>query len=59
MRLSIWNVWDERNLQWIDSGADYWLGAQGQLGTINRYVNMPGYTRPREFELSFTKNFAF
>jgi hypothetical protein len=60
LQLSIWNVWDDRNYQWIDSGADQWFGEQGRLAPgLNRYVNMPGYNRPRQFELSFTKNFAF
>jgi iron complex outermembrane receptor protein len=59
LTLSIWNVWDDRNAQWISSGYDYWLGEQGVYPGVNRYVNMPYYNRPRELELTFTKRFSF
>jgi outer membrane receptor protein involved in Fe transport len=59
LTLSVWNVWDDRNAWWIDSGYDYAFGAEGNWKEQGggRYVNMPGYQPPREFELSFTKRF--
>jgi outer membrane receptor protein involved in Fe transport len=59
VRLSIWNIWDDRNAQWISSGYDQYFGPQGLWPEVNRYVNMPGYNRPREFELSFIKDFSW
>lgn len=56
---SIWNVWDDRNAQWISSGYDGWFGPEGLWPEVGRYVNMPGYNRPREFELTFRKDFDF
>ncbi len=57
--LSVWNVWDDRNAEWIDSGYDGSFGENGTWPGVGRYVNMPGYNRPREFELSFRKDFSF
>jgi outer membrane receptor protein involved in Fe transport len=57
LTLSIWNIWDDRNAQWISSGYDQWFGPQGLWPEVGRYVNMPGYNRPREFELTFRKDF--
>ena len=59
LTLSVWNIWDDRNAYWIDSGQDGDFGVNGRWPEIGRYVNMPGYSRPREFELSFTKKFEF
>jgi hypothetical protein len=59
LTLSIWNVWDNRNPQWIDSGYDWAFGPEGQWPEVGRYVNMPGYNRPREVELIFRKDFSF
>jgi len=56
--LSVWNVWDDRNAQWIDSDYDGQLGATGRFPGVNKYVNMPNYNRPREFELRFVKQFG-
>lgn len=58
LKLSIWNVWDDRNAQWISSGYDGRLGETGTFPGVNKYVNMPYYNRPREFELAFTKKFG-
>jgi iron complex outermembrane receptor protein len=57
LTFSIWNVWDQRNPGWIDSGYDWAFGSEGQWSEVGRYVNMPGYNRPREFELTFRKDF--
>jgi iron complex outermembrane receptor protein len=57
LTLSIWNIWDDRNAQWISSGYDQWFGPQGLWPEVGRYVNMPGYNRPREVELTFRKDF--
>ena len=57
LRLSIWNIWDDRNAQWVSSGYDQYFGDNGLWPEVQRYVNMPGYNRPREFELTFTKDF--
>ena len=57
--LSVWNIWDDRNAQWIDSGYDGRFGPNGTWPEVGRYVNMPGYNRPREFELTFRKEFSF
>jgi outer membrane receptor protein involved in Fe transport len=57
LTLSVWNIWDDRNAQWISSGYDQWFGPEGLWPEVGRYVNMPGYNRPREFELTFRKDF--
>jgi outer membrane receptor protein involved in Fe transport len=58
LTVSIWNIWDDRNAQWIYSGYDGDFGPDsGFHPEIGRYVNMPGYNRPREFELTFRKDF--
>ena len=58
LTFSIWNVWDARNAQWISSGYDWYFGPDSDHHPeVGRYVNMPGYNRPREFELTFRKNF--
>lgn len=57
LTLSIWNVWDDRNAQWISSGYDGYFGDNGLWPDVQRYVNMPSYSRPREFELTFRKDF--
>lgn len=57
LTLSIWNIWDDRNAQWISSGYDQYFGPEGLWPEVGRYVNMPNYNRPREFELTFRKNF--
>ena len=59
LTLSVWNVWDDRNAQWIDSGNDGNFGPNGTWPDVGRYVNMPNYNSPREFELTFTKDFNF
>jgi len=59
LTLSVWNVWDDRNAQWIDSGYDGSFGPTGTWPEVARYVNMPNYNRPREFEITFTKDFDF
>jgi len=59
LTLSIWNVWDDRNAQWISSGYDQYFGPEGLWPEVGRYVNMPAYNRPREFELTFRKNFGW
>lgn len=59
LTLSVWNVWDDRNASWISSGYDGRLGPTGTFPGVNKYVNMPAYNRPREFELRFTKSFEF
>jgi len=58
LTLSIWNVWDSRVAQWVESGHDWYFGPESDwYPEVNRYVNMPGYNRPREFELTYRKNF--
>jgi hypothetical protein len=57
LTLSIWNIWDDRNTQWISSGYDWAFGPEGLYPEVGRYVNMPGYIRPREFELTYRKDF--
>lgn len=57
LTLSVWNVWDDRNAQWISSGYDQYFGPEGLWPEVERYVNMPNYNRPREFELTFRKDF--
>jgi iron complex outermembrane receptor protein len=59
LRLSIWNVWDDRTAQWISSGYDGRFGPEGTWPEVGRYVNMPNYNRPREFQLTFTKDFSW
>jgi len=59
LRLSIWNIWDDRNAQWINSGYDGYFGPEGLWPEVGRYVNMPNYNRPREFQLTFTKDFSW
>jgi hypothetical protein len=56
--LSIWNIWDQRNSQWIASWYDGDLGPEGTFPEVGRYVNMPTYNRPREVELTFRKEFG-
>jgi len=56
--LSIWNIWDDRNSQWIRSDHDGALGPDGTFPEVGRYVNMPAYNRPREVELTFRKDFG-
>ena len=58
LTLSVWNVWDDRNAQWIQSSYDGQLGETGRFPGVNKYVNMPNYNRPREYELRFTKLFG-
>ncbi len=57
LTLSIWNVWDDRNAQWVASYYDWAFGTEGLYPNVGRYVNMPGYNRPREFELTYRKDF--
>jgi outer membrane receptor protein involved in Fe transport len=57
LTLSIWNIWDDRNAQWIASYYDGYFGPNGLWPEVGRYVNMPAYNRPREFELLFRKDF--
>jgi len=57
LTLSIRNIWDDRNAQWISSGYDQYFGPEGLWPDVGRYVNMPVYNRPREFELTFRKDF--
>ena len=59
LTFSIWNIWDDRTEQWVYSGYDGYLGETGTFAGTNKYVNMPGYVRPREFELRFKKDFKF
>jgi len=58
LTLSVWNVWDDRNAQWIQSSYDGQLGETGRFPGVNKYVNMPNYNRPREVELRFRKQFG-
>jgi hypothetical protein len=55
--LSVWNLWDDRNAQWITSDYDNSFGPEGTWSSIGRYVNMPNYNAPRSFEITFTKDF--
>jgi len=55
--LSIWNLWDDRNAQWIDSNDDGDFGPTGTFPGVGRYVNMPNYNRPRSIEITFDKEF--
>jgi outer membrane receptor protein involved in Fe transport len=57
LTLSVWNVWDDRNAQWVASYYDWAFGKEGLYPDVGRYVNMPGYNRPRDFELTFRKDF--
>ena len=59
LTLSIWNLWDDRNEQWVASYYDGRLGETGTFPGVNKYVNMPGYNRPREFELRLRVPFQF
>jgi len=56
---SVWNIFDERNEQWVASWYDGDLGPTGTFAGVNKYVNMPSYNRPREYSLSFRKDFEF
>jgi outer membrane receptor protein involved in Fe transport len=58
LTLSIWNVFDDRNAGWVESGYDQHFGENGRWAGTNRYVNMPSYNAPRQIELSFKKNFS-
>ena len=58
LTLSVWNAWDDRNAQWIQSSYDGQLGETGRFPGVNKYVNMPNYNRPREVELRFRKQFG-
>lgn len=58
LTLSVWNIWDDRNAQWIQSSYDGQLGETGRFPGVNKYVNMPNYNRPREYELRFRKLFG-
>jgi iron complex outermembrane receptor protein len=58
LTLSVWNIWDDRNAQWIQSSYDGQLGETGRFPGVNKYVNMPNYNRPREYELRFRKQFG-
>jgi len=58
LTFSVWNLHDDRNAGWVDSGYDGWLGESGTF-PVNQYANMPSYNRPREFELTFRKYFNF
>lgn len=46
---SIWNVWDERAINWLHTGDDTLLAAYN----IERYRTMPNYSRPREYGVTF------
>lgn len=59
LTFSVWNVFDDRNEQWVASWYDGDLGPTGTFAGVNKYVNMPSYNRPREFELRFRKQFEF
>jgi outer membrane receptor protein involved in Fe transport len=52
---SIWNVWDERGVTWVDYGNDSYLESESVNET--RFRSLRNYTRPREFNLSVTYNF--
>jgi len=56
--LSVWNIWDDRNAQWIQSSYDGDLGETGTFPGVNKYINMPNYNRPRQYELRFRKMFG-
>ena len=58
LTVSIWNLWNERNSQWIDSSYSGAFGPEGTWPGVRRYVNMPGYNQPRQFEIRFTKWFG-
>ena len=58
LTLSVWNIWDDRNAQWIQSDYDGQLGETGRFPGVNKYINMPNYNRPREYELRFRKLFG-
>lgn len=59
LTFSVWNVWDDRNAQWISSDYDGSFGSEGTWPDVGRYVNMPNHNRPREFEITFTKDFSW
>ncbi len=48
LTFDVWNVWDERAINWVDTSNDDRLEAVG----INRYRTLPGVVRPREFGIS-------
>jgi len=50
---SIYNVWDDRSINWVHTGDD-WLLSQYN---INRYQTLENVIRPREFSISFSKDF--
>ena len=56
--LSVWNIWDDRNAQWVASWYDDSFGESGTWPEVNRYLNMPNYNQPRTIEISFTKKFG-
>jgi len=58
LTLSVWNIWDDRNAQWIQSSYDGQLGETGRFPGVNKYINMPNYNRPRQYELRFRKMFG-
>ncbi|GAB2525129.1 TonB-dependent receptor [Microbulbifer agarilyticus] len=58
LTLSVWNLWDDRNAGWVESGYDWRFGSNGTWSDVGRYVNMPSYNRPREIELAFKKEFS-
>ncbi len=51
--LSVWNVWDERSINWLDNGINTYADQFGD----NRFRNIRSYSRPRSIGLSFTKRF--
>jgi outer membrane receptor protein involved in Fe transport len=55
---SIWNIWDDRNAQWIASWYDDNFGEYGTWPEVDRYLNMPSYNQPRTIQISFTKTFG-
>ncbi len=58
LTLSVWNLFDDRNAGWVESGYDQYFGDNGRWAGTHRYVNMPSYNAPRQIELSFKKNFS-
>lgn len=53
LTFSIYNVWDDRSINWVHTGEDWLLGQYN----INRYQSLENVIRPREFSISFSKDF--
>ncbi|MEQ3695748.1 MAG: TonB-dependent receptor [Pseudomonadales bacterium] len=50
---SIYNVWDDRSVNWVHTGDDWLLDQYN----ISNYRSLESVIRPREFSIGFSKHF--